>query len=84
LGVHPNTLIRHVRKGKKLRDGSIVRPRATVAPGGYYLHDHDLDEFFAILTADKLGEPATDPARDVEKRNKAAEAADRALEANGW
>src|SRR5690349_17566021 len=68
LGVHPNTLIRHVRKGKKLSDGRVVRPRATVAPGGYYLRDEDLDEFFATLTADRLGgsgppSRAADPAK---------------------
>jgi hypothetical protein len=83
LGVHPNTLIRHVRKGKRLSDGTVVRPRATVAPGGYYLHDADLDEFFAILTRDKLGDP-TPTVRSKIAGSKAHEDADAALAAAGW
>jgi hypothetical protein len=83
LGIHPNTLIRHIRKGKKLSDGSIVRPRATVTPGGFYLRDEDLDQFFAILTRDKNGESAS-VLPSLAAADNSHQVADAALAAAGW
>jgi hypothetical protein len=55
---HPNTLIRHIRTGVLLRDGSRIRLQATVTPGGYRISDADIDVFYGALTRDRLGTPA--------------------------
>jgi hypothetical protein len=81
LDTHPNTLIRHVRSGVRLRDGSRLRLRATVTPGGYRIADSDVDLFYTALTADRLGasQPAVPP-----PSSKAHQAADAALAAACW
>lgn len=82
LDTHPNSITRHIRNGVLLRDGSRLRLRATVTPGGYRITDADVDAFYEALTADRLGESA--PASCADSPNKSHRAAAAALEASGW
>jgi hypothetical protein len=63
--IHPASITRHILKGVKLRNGSRRRLWALKTPGGWVTSREAIDEFLAVLTADRLGEaprPAVEPA----------------------
>jgi hypothetical protein len=80
--ISPQTVIRHIRKGVRLSDGSIVRLPATLMPGGYRVRDEDADAFYAKLTRDRLGVEAAPLAPTPGPKSHAD--ADAALAADGW
>jgi hypothetical protein len=82
LETHPNTLIRWIKSGVKLRDGSRLQLRATLTPGGWRLTDSDINMFYSALTADRLGQAASTSIDGA--RSRRAEAAAAQLEAAGW
>lgn len=81
LGISPATLIRHLRRGSLLLDGSRLRCPATKLPGGYRVRDDDADRYYAALTADRLGPSAPIVRERADHRH---EVADAALQAAGW
>lgn len=80
--ISPQTVIRHIRKGVRLSDGSIIRLPATMMPGGYRVRDEDADAFYARLTRDRLGADAAP--LETGPISKAHANADATLEAAGW
>src|SRR4051794_1225576 len=55
---HPATVTRHILRGVKLRDGTTAKLAAVRTPGGWLVTAQAVDEFIAVITADRTGEPA--------------------------
>jgi hypothetical protein len=63
-GIHPSAVVRWMRRGAILSNGSRLYLRFVRLPGGYRIKPEWLDEFLAALTADRQGYP--EAARDRE------------------
>jgi hypothetical protein len=81
--VHPSTLIRHILKGVRLQDGSILKLHARRTPGGWVTSPTAIDEFIDALTADRCGEPLAVELRASTARRREVERAERDLARRG-
>jgi hypothetical protein len=85
LGISPATIVRHIRRGKRLSDGRVVRIAATVTPGGYRVRDEDVDRFYEAITSDRLGTAASQEPRLARRPpRRAGDDVDDELARQGW
>jgi hypothetical protein len=80
--IHTTTVLKWIRRGVRLPDGTILRLRARKRPGGWMVNQSDLDEFlerYATAAAEE---------RDLEvsvsaRRQRELDRVDRRLKAHG-
>jgi hypothetical protein len=84
LAVQPAAVIRWIKRGRTLRDGTRLHLRATLTPSGWRVHREDVDAFTAALTADRLGHAAPDVPPARQQARQSHERAERELAAAGF
>jgi hypothetical protein len=69
LGLHPSAPQRWILKGSQLSSGDRQKLQAIATPGGWRVKQQWLDDFLAVLTADRSGklEDAPKPAPKSER-----------------
>jgi hypothetical protein len=84
--IHPTTVLKWIRRGVHLPDGTTLRLRATKRPGGWMVAGEDLDEFLDRYAAAALDEAVPASGRVAVasgRRRRELDLVDRRLEARG-
>jgi hypothetical protein len=78
---HSCTLTRHILKGTRLKDGTVLKLRAKRTPGGWVVSREDIDEFIDRLTRDRCGDRVASETPLAHAREKVRNRADDKLDA---
>jgi hypothetical protein len=80
--IHSTTVLKWIKRGVRLPDGTTLKLRATKRPGGWMIAPADLGEFLEVYAA-AAAEEVSSPAPVGDRRRKELDLVDRRLEAAG-